>query len=268
MYEKHFGVNEEAFKLLPDPRFLWYSDEHLTAKNRVLYQIVNNGGPIVLLADVGSGKTTIARRLYDELRPDESKKVSYIFAPKLPTTNAFLRFVMDEFGIKTDRSYSKSLQLFQDWLGEMASKGISPTLLIDEAQNMNGEMLGLITHLFNFSTSDKFLIQICLFAQNDLSKKLNRTPNLKSRLVATKIHPFDREQTKKMIQFRWTVAGGDKLPFTEEAITEIYKLTQGLPRSIVKLCNEALIRGFADGLKTIDKDTIDTAWFSINTEEF
>ena len=256
MYVEYFGLAELPFRITPDPRFLWYSDQHQEAKNKILYHIHESAGPIYLLADIGTGKTTLARRIVDELEGDKSKRVVFVFAPKLTTTNSFLRFVMDEYGVKTDRSFSKSLKNFETFLVEQYSEGISPVLLIDEAQNMTRDMLLLIQHLFNFSTNTEFLIQMVLFAQPELQPKLDRLSSLKNRLNLAKLKPFNLEETRSMMRFRWSVAGGNGFPFADEALQELYRITQGVPRSIVKLANEALIKTVADEQKTVSRDAI------------
>jgi len=256
MYEKYFGLAEKPFMITPDPRFLWYSDQHVEAKEKITYQITQSAGPIYLLADIGTGKTTLARRILQELEMNEKMKVVFVFAPKLPTTNAFLRFVMDEFGVKTDRSYARSLKNFQDFLIEQFDNGVSPVLLIDEAQNMTRDMLLLIQHLFNFSTDTRFLIQMVMFAQPELQPKLDKLTSLKSRLSVAQLKPFSLDQTREMMRFRWQVAGGKDFPFTDEAIEEVYRLTQGVPRSIVKLANEALLKAVIAGQQQVMKEMV------------
>lgn len=260
MYKDYFGLAELPFKIIPDPRFLWYSEHHLEAKNKILYHITESAGPIYLLADVGTGKSTLARRILQELSSDSTKQVMYVFAPKLPTSNAFLRFVMDEFEVKTDRAYDRSLRNFETYLIEQRNKGVSPVLLIDEAQNMTRDMLLLIQHFFNFSTNTEFLIQIALFAQPDLQVKLNRLPSLQSRLSVARLKPFDRAQTEDMLKFRWTVAGGSQFPFLSEAVDELFRLTEGIPRRIVQLANEALIKTAVDNQQTVTRDAVLTGW--------
>jgi len=105
-----------------------------------------------------------------------------------------------------------------------------------------------------------------LFAQLDLQPKLERLPSLKSRMGLAKLSPLDLQQTKDMMQFRWTVAGGKQFPFDDEAIAEIYRITKGVPRTIVKLANEALIRTAVDKGKQVDKDTVFAAWTELNVE--
>ncbi len=259
MYSKYFSLVELPFRITPDPRFLWYSEQHQEAKEKITYHITQSVGPIYLLANIGTGKTTIARRIHQELSNDKTKKVVFVFSPKLTTTNAFLRFIMDEFDVKTERSYAGSLKNFEQFLLEQHKKGISPVLLVDEAQNMTRDMLLLIQHLFNFSTNTEFLLQMALFAQPELEPKLNRLKSLKSRMSVARLKPFDLKQTKEMLEFRWTVAGGKALPFSDDAIEEVFRLTNGVPRMIVKLANESLLRTAVQNKQKVTKETVSSA---------
>ena len=259
MYEKHFNLAELPFRITADPHYLWYSEQHLEAKEKIFYHVTQSIGPIYLLAQVGTGKTTIAKRIGDELAENARFKVVFVYAPKLTTTNAFLRFVMDEFEVKTDRAYARSLKNFEQFLIEQQQAGVSPVLLIDEAQNMTRDMLLLIQHLFNFSTDTRFLVQVAMFAQPELQPKLDRLTSLQSRLGIAKLKPFDLAQTREMLLFRWHVAGGQELPFSSEAIGEMYEQTGGVPRLIVKLAHEALVRAAVAGLQQVDRALINAA---------
>ena len=103
MYSKYFGLSELPFKITPDPRFLWYSDQHKEAKAKIEYHLSQKDGPVYLSADVGLGKTSIAQRLREEFNLDKSKKVVLAFAPNLKTANQFMRFIAEEFDVKTAR---------------------------------------------------------------------------------------------------------------------------------------------------------------------
>src|SRR6266496_2424699 len=133
MYLAHFGLSETPFKITPDPRFLWYSDQHKEAKAKIEFHITQKDGPVYLSADVGTGKTTIAQRLRDEFASDKFKRVVFAFAPNLKTANQFMRFIADEFGVKTAKSYADTLRNFEQYLLAQYKSGISPVLLIDEA---------------------------------------------------------------------------------------------------------------------------------------
>lgn len=258
-YLSFFNLTEEPFRITPDPRYLWYSDKHKAARAKIMYHIQTRRGPIYLFADVGTGKTTISKRIQEELQEDKTKRVVRALAPKLKTTNAFLRSVMDEFGVPTRPSYAVSLNNFQEYLLNQYQEGICPVLLIDEAQNMTLDMLKLIHHLFNFATNTEFLIQIALFGQNELHNKIHGYSSLRSRMTPAQLQPFDLEETQQMIAFRWQMAGGKDLPFNPEALIEIFRLTSGNPRDICKLCDTALLTAFGDERKLIDQDTVQAA---------
>ncbi|MCB0037616.1 MAG: AAA family ATPase [Anaerolineales bacterium] len=256
MYTEHFGLSEPPFKIIPDPRFLWYSDQHKEAKAKIEYHLEHKDGPVYLSAEVGLGKTSIARRLRDELVNDKSKQVAYAFAPNLKTANQFMRFIADEFNVKTARSYAQTLRNFETFLLEQFEAGVSPVLLVDEAQNLPRDTLKTIHHLFNFATYNEFLIQVALFGQPELHKRIQRFRSLSSRMYMAKLDSFDLDQTREMMQFRWTVAGGGELPFDQEAIEEIYRLTSGIARDICKLANETLLRTVIENHQTVTKTLV------------
>jgi general secretion pathway protein A len=256
MYAQFFGLSEIPFKITPDPRFLWYSEQHKEAKAKIEYHLLAKDGPIYLSADVGLGKTSIAQRLRDELAADNLIKVVLAFAPNLRTANQFMRFIAEEFEVKTARSYSDTLKNFERYLIEQYKAGISPILLIDEAQNLTSDTLKTIHHLFNFTTKDEFLIPMALFGQPELHERIQRFKSLASRMYMAKLQPFDRQQTEEMMRFRWTVAGGKDFPFDAEAITEIHRLTRGTARDICKLANESLLQALVHQKKSIDKEMV------------
>ena len=256
MYAKYFGLSETPFKITPDPRFLWYSNQHKEAKAKIEYHLSQKDGPVYLSAEVGLGKTSIAQRLREEFAADKSKKVVLAFAPNLKTANSFMRFIADEFEVKTARAYADTLKNFERYLIEQYKTGITPVLLVDEAQNLPHDTLKTIHHLFNFTTRSEFLLQMALFGQPELHKRIKRFRSLFSRMYMAKLHPFDLQQTEDMMNFRWTVAGGKRLPFEKQSIIEIYRLTGGIARDICKLANESLLRTVVEKRKVVDKDTV------------
>ena len=256
MYTSYFGLSELPYKILPDPRFLWYSDQHKEAKAKIEYHIAQKDGPVYLSAEVGLGKTSIAQRLRDELVNDKSKQVVYAFAPNLKTANQFMRFIADEFGVKTARAYANTLRNFEDFLLQQFEAGITPVLLIDEAQNLPYDTLKTIHHLFNFATYDEFLIQVALFGQPELHRRIQRFRSLSSRMYMARLNPFNVEQTGEMLRFRWTVAGGQDFPFAPEAVQEMYRLTNGIARDICKLAHEALLHTLSEGQRVVSKEII------------
>jgi general secretion pathway protein A len=256
VYTEFFQLAEIPFRITPDPRFLWYSPHHKDVKAKIIHHIQTRKGPVYVFADVGTGKTSIAKRIREELVEDKTKQVVFAFAPNLKTSNAFLRFVMNEFGVKTDRNYAVSLKNFEQHLLNQYKAGVSPVLLVDEAQNMTLDMLRLIHHLFNFATNTEFLIQVALFGQNELHDKIKRYESLRSRMSPARLRPFNANETEQMLEFRWRVAGGTRLPFSPDALLEMHRLTGGNPRDICKLCDATLLRAFVAQRPSIDKATV------------
>jgi general secretion pathway protein A len=118
-----------------------------------------------------------------------------------------------------------------------------PVLLIDEAQNLNRDCLKLVHYLLNFETETVKLLQVILVGQEELAAKILRYPELASRMFPIAMNAMSAEELKKMIQFRWMVAGGKSPPFDEtdpEVYKVLYAYSKGLPRDAIKVCDEAL----------------------------
>lgn len=239
----YFSLNEHPFRLGPDPRFLYFSDQVKEAIAKCEYMARERIGPIYIYGPIGSGKTSITRRLYDHLAADHAYKVAYLICPNIKSSNAFLRVIMDGFEVKTERAYDQSLKNFEQFLTQTYQAGQTPVLLIDEAQNMNRDSLKLIHYLLNFETATLKLLQIVLVGQEELASRILRYPELASRMFPIAINAMSIEELKRMIQFRWMVAGGKNLPFEEEdgdVFRMLYTYSKGLPRDAIKVCDEIL----------------------------
>ena len=267
MYEGYFQLNELPFRITPDPRFLYLSPQHKETLAKALYMVKNRVGPLYVTGPIGSGKTTIARTIYQQLAASPQTQVAMIIAPNLKTSNAFLREIMNEFEVKTERSYVQSLNNFSHFLAEQFKAGKSPVLLIDEAQNLPYDALKLVHYLLNFETNEQKLLQIVLFGQAQLEYKIEQFPELKSRMFPSALAALSRADTEAMIQYRWTVGGVKKQPFDAEALNEIYRASLGLPREICKICDLALLKAFSDSRSSIDKDTIAVAAEELHLKE-
>ena len=140
-----------------------------------------------------------------------------------------------------------------------AKAGITPLVLIDEAQELTRDELKLVHYLLNFVSNTKVLLMFVLVGQPELSERISRFPSLKSRLVSSSVSGMTRVDSEKMIRFRWDIASKTKPPFTARAYDEIYRITKGVPRHIVKLCHSALLLGFLNKAKEIDQKMIKKA---------
>jgi general secretion pathway protein A len=218
--------------------------------------ITNRVGPVYVHGDVGTGKTTIARRLYQQLLDDPTYILAMIISPNLKSSNALLRLIMKEFNVKTDKKYENSLTLFGAFLQDSAGKGKVPVLFIDEAQLLKPDMLELVRFLLNFETNTQKLLQIVLFGQNELATNLESKKELKSRMYRSALASLNRSDMESMIQFRFQVAGGEKHPFTPDGLDELYKFTLGLPREICKVTDMALLRAMVNNMHEVNADIV------------
>ena len=260
----YFGLNEQPFRISPDPRFLYLSDQVKEALAKVQYMTKERIGPLYMYGPIGSGKTSIMRRLSEQLQLEENFRVELLFAPNIKTSNAFLRLILDAYDIKTDRSYAQSLKNFEAFLLDQYTKGVVPVLLIDEGQNMTRDTLKLIHYLLNFETDTEKLLQIVVAGQEELGQRILRYQELASRMFPIAMISMSPTDLQDMLEFRFMVAGGKQSPFTEEVYKEIHAFPKGLPRDAVKLADETLRHLFLHQQKRASPEDIRTIATQLN----
>lgn len=252
MYEAFFGLKEKPFRISPDPRFLYLAPQHQEVLSKCQYMISHKVGPVYVFGPIGSGKTSIARRIYQQLQDDPSHRVAMLLSPNLKSPNAFLRTIMNEFGVKTERAYDRSLSNFSKFLIEEFEAGRTPVLLIDEAQHLRRDILELIKFLLNYETNTQKLVQILLFGQSELATNIDKYPELQSRMFPSALAALNAEDTTDMIAWRFRTAGGTRHPFTPKAVAQIYRRSVGLPREVCRLCDMTLLSAYNKKSKRID----------------
>jgi general secretion pathway protein A len=255
-----YGLLEAPFSISPDPRFLYLSAQHHLALSKIRYVIENRQGFAVLYGDIGHGKSTLVRRIYDIYKEDESFETILITNPDLPSEMQLLKRITDSFGLDRRRSKLDQMEELESYLVAQYSKGKNVLMLIDEAQMMVGGMFELVRQITNFESHSAKLVQIVLSGQNNLRNKLKLKRPLLSRAAAiATLDPFTLDETREMIDFRVTVAGRKKLLFEPEAVDEIFSLTKGVPREIVKVCMDSLTIASINNLKSIPKEAVHSA---------
>src|SRR5438874_6422561 len=230
---KYFGFHEHPFMSSPDPRFLYFSSQVKEALAKCEFMARDRVGPIYMYGPIGSGKTSLVRRLQEKLSLDERYNVKLLISPNLKSSNAFLRMILETFDVKTERSYTASLSNLEKFLVEQYKAGIVPVLLIDEAQYMTRDTLKLIHYLLNFETNKTKLLQIILVGQEELGTRIMQYRELASRMFPIAMNAMSLDDLKEMISFRLTVAGHRGSLFVEEkdeAYKTLYTYTKGLPR--------------------------------------
>src|SRR3954470_4733253 len=252
MYNAFFGFRESPFSLSPDPAFFYRSNQHEEALSNLIYGVQARKGFIVLTGEVGTGKTTMLECLRDYLY-EQSIEFAFLFNSRI-TPSQFFEMVAYDFDLRCDRtSKTEVLIALNQMLLTQADKGSTGVLIIDEAQNLEWDVLEEIRLLGNLENRNGKLLQIILAGQPEFDRKID-TPNLrqlKQRIVLRyDLKPFSAEETAKYINSRMARAGMvEQSIFSNDVITEIHKRTQGIPRVINAFCDNLLLTAFADATR-------------------
>jgi type II secretory pathway predicted ATPase ExeA len=259
MYEAFYGLTKTPFNITPDPEFLYLSKKHEGALAHLLYGIERQRGLIVLTGEVGTGKTTLLNTVMQRL--DEKTRTAFLIHSQISPLDIY-KYILYEFGLNIDvsgKTEGDLLIALKDFLHTCARNRENCVLIVDEAQNLSPEVLEEIRLLLNFETYDKKLIQIILVGHLQLHDKLNllESAKLKQRIsVVYNLLPLDYTETKEYIERRLSVAGARQPIFTDDAIAEVYRCSQGIPRLINVVCDAALVIGYGNSQRTIEQAEI------------
>ena len=259
MYESFYGLREKPFNLLPDPEYLYMSQGHEHVYTHLKYAILENKGFTVITGEIGCGKTTLINFLLKKIK--QKVKVGLINNPCLPP-NQFIKMLCQEFELPVDgKDKAEMLGLFHEFLLHQYAETNRVIMIVDEAQNLPPRTIEEIRILSNLESEKDHLIQIILVGQPGLKSKLQRKELVQfTQRVTVQCHlrHLDRPEVEQLIRHRLKVAGGNNQDiFTAEAIDAIFNHTQGIPRLVNILCDAALVYGYVDELRAIDKGTVE-----------
>ena len=259
MYAEFYGLKELPFALTPDPRFIYFTPSHTEVMANLHYGIESGKGLIVVTGEVGTGKTTILRWMMQRL--DRTVLVAYIFNPRLSVTE-FYQHVASLLDVQKWETKPELLVALGQALESRHSRGLRTVLIIDEAQGLSPSVLEEIRLLSNFESNTAKQLQIVLTGQPELRDVLNNPDlrQLKQRVaLRCVIKPLPNvEETDRYITSRLLVSGATRTDmFLPEAIDYIYRCTEGIPRNINNLCDNALLAGYAAGEPTINRSIIE-----------
>jgi general secretion pathway protein A len=260
MYNAFFGFSESPFSLSPDPAFFFRSEQHEEALANLVYGVQARKGFIVLSGEVGTGKTTMLECLRDYLE-SQYIEFAFLFNSRI-TPDQFFEMIAYDLNLDCART-SKTDVLFalNDLLVQQAQDGRTVVLIVDEAHNLDWEVLEEIRLLGNLENRNGKLLQIILSGQPELDRKLD-APNLrqlKQRIVLRcNLQPFTLRDAVDYIESRLEKAGmPQQAVFSEELMAEVHIRTQGIPRVINAVCDNLLLTAFAMEQKTCDVSMLD-----------
>lgn len=255
MYEQYWGLNEPAFSLTPDPRFLYMSHKHEDALLALVHTVTRNKGAALLAGEIGHGKTTVSRKLIETLDPIQYRVV-LIVNPVL-TPVQILQEILAQLNVSTETQNRQALvQQLHETLANLYERGQRAVVIVDEAHMVKPtstfEELRL---LMNCQMNDQFLLSLILIGQTEVFDRLKKVPALLQRLaIVQDLGALDSTECGEMILHRLRVAGytGERSPFTPDAVHQIYKATGGSPRLIAQAADVLLAAAAARNEAVID----------------
>jgi len=256
IYLQHFALKREPFSIVPDPDFLYPSQQHRQAVAHLKYGLDREGGFILLTGEVGTGKTTLTRTMLQRI--PAHVRVAYVLNSKLNETD-LLASICDELAIRPrtskNLSFSKTCidALNQDLLASHA-KGQKTLIVIEEAQNLSADVLETLRLLSNLETNTHKLLHILLVGQPELLEILGQKGlrQLNQRVVS-RFHllPLDQSELSNYINHRLHHAGAAGPIFDQSCSKVLFRLTKGVPRLINLICHQSLLAAYSLGVKNV-----------------
>ena len=268
-YLNHFNLQEQPFRLTPDPDFVYWSKQHARAKAYMESTIWLADGFVIITGEVGSGKTTLLQSFLAEL--DDNVVYAVVSQTQLTATQ-FLQAILTEFGFKPfNKRKVELLDMLNMFLIEQYSNGKKVLLIVDEAQNLSRKVLEEIRLLSGIETHKEKVLRIILAGQPELKETLD-SPSLRQLVqrVRLRFHlgPLDRREMREYIEHRLEVAGGEnRALFADDTFDIIHRYTGGVPRLINTLCDSALLCSFADEKTIVDLDSVMAAVAELEWKE-
>ncbi|MEZ4485304.1 MAG: AAA family ATPase [Syntrophotaleaceae bacterium] len=258
-YAEHFGLEREPFSNAPDARFYFNSEQHRQSLQRLMYAVDSNKGLAVLIGGIGTGKTTLARRMLDCLPDDRYESSLLVMVHSGITPEWILTRIAMQFGVEAPASDRLTLlkQLY-DKLLQIEESGRRAVVLIDEAQMLQTrELMEEFRGLLNLEIPSKKLLNIVFFGLPEVEDCLRLDEPLAQRVaVKYHLHSFTVGTTTNYINHRLKIAGAERIIFDEDAIPAIHRFTGGVPRLINTICDNCLFEAFMCKMERVDVQVV------------
>lgn len=258
MYLEYWQLQEKPFENTPDPRFIYYSQQHKEALARLVYIVHEHKGAALLTGECGSGKTLISRVLWQELQQEHLFQPVFILNPRLSGLEFIREIVHQLSGAESSQDKIELFHTLHKHLFVNRNNGKHSVIIIDEAQAIQDrDIFEELRLLLNFQLDHAFLLTIILLGQPELRGMVANLPPLSQRMsVRYHLNSLNEGETKEYIECRLKIAQAKRPIFEEAAFKEIYFYSTGIPRKINNICDLALLVGFGNGLGIIDAKTI------------
>jgi general secretion pathway protein A len=261
VYKTFYKLKLNPFEITPDPSFLFSTPRHNEALASLYYGVRARKGFVVLTGEVGTGKTMLVRCVLELLRRTGVAS-AYVFNPSLSALE-FIRYIAGDFGLPVAGKAKDELVLaLSSFLVDRHQRKLSTLLVVDEAHHLAPELLEEVRLLTNLETTQQKLLQIVLAGQPELDEMLDshELRQIKQR-IALRCHlePLNLEETRGYIQRRLQIAGVEPTVtvFSEPAVAAVFRHSNGFPRLINTICENALLSGYARRASVIPAEVID-----------
>jgi len=233
---EQLGLKEDPFTLSADPRYLYLGPEHFAVYRQIQGVVSRRRGLALVVGDMGMGKSSLARRLYDVYAPDEATTTCYIHTAAFKSAMDAARQISQSLGLPSLRSLARQMAALEKGMVDEYRKGHNVIVLLDDAQLMHREALQVIHHLYNFDYDTK-VVQILAFGQQELTSLFESDKAVNARIfVRMVLPPLTLPSALQMINFRLQIAGRKQPLISDEAFELLYEHSRGVPREIVRLC--------------------------------
>ncbi len=269
-YLEFYKLKEHPFSNAVDGRFYYNSTQHSDAIVRVKHAVDTMKGLAVVVGDIGTGKTTLARRMLDELDEDQYEAALLVVLHSSVTSDWLMKKIAVQIEVESPADNKVELlgQMYKRLL-EIHESGLKTAVLIDEVQMLQSqEIMEEFRGLLNMETGSGKLITFVFFGLPEMEKILSLDEPLKQRVaIKCRMKAFEEDTTKEYIDHRLKIAGTEKNIFTPEAIKFVHIYSKGVPRLINTVCDNTLLEGFLLKKEEIDKDIVDSVAITLGLKE-
>jgi len=234
------GLKEDPFKLAALPRYLYLGPEHLAVYRQAQGVISRRRGLALITGDMGMGKSSLARRLYDVYAAEEGIDIAYLHTAAFKSPMDAAIQISDPLKIPAQRSLQRQMESMERFMADAYTAGHNVVVLLDDAQLMKPAALEVLHRLYNFDYDAK-VVQVLAFGQSEMTSVFEQNKSVNARVfVRLALPPLTLSSALQMVFFRLRVAGRQEPLIDDDAFEVLYEKSQGVPREIIRICNLSL----------------------------